>query len=403
MDGQAETPNGSSWIHDSDARVNGRHPAHRSDASSPVEGSAREKAPAGGQTQTPAWSIIVITRNEEANVEACLGSVLESFAGRSFEIVLVDSASTDRTVELARRHPVRVVSLPPSPRLNPAVGRHFGLQHARGRYLLFLDGDCTLLPRWVAEAERALDDEPDLGGVAGASYGLLTPAADGTPRYQDEYPTADYDSPPYLAGSAAYKREVIDKAGGFNPNLFSCEEEEIGARVRKAGYRMRRLRMQMSQHHPRHGKESVSELFRRLRRRYFIGLGQLARYTFSQGLPIERPLAPISRHLVFFGLMTAGVLAALVSLATADATAIAAWAISMTVLFALFAFKARELRKPAYYFLEWAVASPAVVYGMLLPTFGPDRLHATLEPIAVYEPAERPGSAAGNGSHGRPG
>ena len=101
--------------------------------------------------------------------------------------------------------------------------------------------------------------------------------------------------------------------------------------------------------------------------------------------------------------MAAGVLAALVSLAARDATLVTAWAAAMVISFGLFAAKTRELRKPAYYFLEWAVASPAVVYGMLLPPFGPDRLHATLEPIAVYEPAERPGTAAGNGSHGRAG
>ena len=123
----------------------------------------REQAP-------PRWSVVIITRNEEANTEPCLRSVLEAFQGCDVEIVLVDSASTDRTVNIARRFPVKVVCLPPSKHLNPAIGRSTGFTHTSGRYVLFLDGDCILSRDWVPLAERALDDDPGLGGVAGALF-----------------------------------------------------------------------------------------------------------------------------------------------------------------------------------------------------------------------------------------
>jgi GT2 family glycosyltransferase len=247
--------------------------------------------------------------------------------------------------------------------------------------VLFLDGDCVLDRDWVTLAEQALRDDPGLGGVAGASYGLLP--GNGASSLQDEYPRADYENPTYLAGSAAYKRDVLLRAGGFNPRLYACEEEELGARVRKAGFRMRRLRAQMSLHHPRNPKETVAELIRRLRRRYFVGLGQLTRHALAQGLPIERPAEPIRRHLAYFALLVLGIAAAIASLVFGTATFWWAWTSFMTGLFLAFALRARELRKPAYYFLEWTLASPMVVYGILLPPHANEWGHAELKPAVV--------------------
>jgi len=337
----------------------------------------------------PRWSVVIITRNEEANTESCLRSVLDAFEGRDAEIILVDSASTDRTVKIARRFPVQVICLPPSKHLNPSIGRATGFARTRGRTVLFLDGDCILTRDWVELAERTLDADTSLGGVAGASHGLLPPGPDGKRRTQDEYPNADYDNPSFLAGSAAYRREVLEKVGCFNPNLYACEEEEFGARVRKGGYRMRRLRETMSQHHPKNAKETTSELIRRVRRRYFIGLGQLVRHTFAHELPITGAVASVSRHLAYFSLLFLGALSLATSAAVASLVPLGLWGLLMAGTFTLFAVKSRSVSKPAYYFLEWTLASPMVVWGLILPPLAAEWRRPGLEPVAVHEPANR--------------
>ena len=53
----------------------------------------------------PLWSVVVIARNEEASIATCLESVLHTFEGRSYELIFVDSASTDNTVLIASRFP----------------------------------------------------------------------------------------------------------------------------------------------------------------------------------------------------------------------------------------------------------------------------------------------------------
>ncbi len=105
-------------------------------------------------------SVIVPARNEEAN----LGSCLESLAGESgvsFEIILVDDASTDRTREVAQSFPsVRVVEAgePPGNWTGKNNAMAAGAAVAGGEWLLFTDADTVHLPgsvaRAVAEASR---------------------------------------------------------------------------------------------------------------------------------------------------------------------------------------------------------------------------------------------------------
>jgi glycosyltransferase involved in cell wall biosynthesis len=105
-------------------------------------------------------SVIVPARNEEA----CLGTCLESLVaqtGVSFEIIVVDDASTDRTREIAQSFPgVRVVNpgvLPQgwSGKNNALVA---GAKEARGEWLLFTDADTVhragSLARSMAEAQQ---------------------------------------------------------------------------------------------------------------------------------------------------------------------------------------------------------------------------------------------------------
>src|SRR5260370_20472625 len=90
----------------------------------------------------PEVSIIVPARNEEASLGDCLQS-LTMQTGVSYEIIVVDDGSTDRTREIAESFAgVRLISAGPLPAgwtgKNNAVGA--GGRGARGRWRLFTDG-----------------------------------------------------------------------------------------------------------------------------------------------------------------------------------------------------------------------------------------------------------------------
>lgn len=78
-------------------------------------------------------SVVVITLNEERKLRRCLEPV--KWAD---EIIVVDSFSTDRTVDIAREYTDRVYR---NPWKGFAAQRTFGMEHATGDWILFLDAD----------------------------------------------------------------------------------------------------------------------------------------------------------------------------------------------------------------------------------------------------------------------
>ena len=110
-------------------------------------------------TAQPTISVIVPARDEEASLGACLESLVAQ-TGVSFEIIVVDDGSTDRTREIAQSFSeVRVVDAGPLPQgwtgKNNAMSA--GAKQARGEWLLFTDADTlhslTSLARGLTEAE----------------------------------------------------------------------------------------------------------------------------------------------------------------------------------------------------------------------------------------------------------
>lgn len=99
----------------------------------------------------PRLSLIVITKNEEANIRRCLASV--PFAD---EIVVVDSASTDRTVEVARSLGAKVLQPEDWPGFGPQKQR--ALDHASGKWILSLDADEWIGPELAEEIRTVIAD-----------------------------------------------------------------------------------------------------------------------------------------------------------------------------------------------------------------------------------------------------
>jgi len=91
-----------------------------------------------------AVSVIVITRDEEANLERCLASA----RAIASEIVVVDSGSTDRTVDIARRLADVVIE---QPWLGYGPQKQFALEHASADWVLALDADEALTPELAQE------------------------------------------------------------------------------------------------------------------------------------------------------------------------------------------------------------------------------------------------------------
>jgi len=115
-------------------------------------------------SDSPLVSVIVPARNEEASLAQCLESLV-SQTGVSFEIVVVDDASTDRTRQIAESFSqVHTIDAPPLP---PAwTGKNnalaAGAKAARGKWLLFTDADTV---HHAGSLARSLEEAKERGAA----------------------------------------------------------------------------------------------------------------------------------------------------------------------------------------------------------------------------------------------
>jgi glycosyltransferase involved in cell wall biosynthesis len=105
------------------------------------------------QTMTIPLSILVLTRNEETKLAECLDSV----QGLG-EIVVVDSLSSDATLDIARRYTDQIY---PCPFEGFGSQRNYGLDRCRGEWVMMLDADERFTPELRAEVNQIVS-QPQL-------------------------------------------------------------------------------------------------------------------------------------------------------------------------------------------------------------------------------------------------
>ncbi|MGW8257319.1 MAG: glycosyltransferase, partial [Thermoguttaceae bacterium] len=116
-------------------------------------------------SERPKVSVIIILYNRAELTLACLKSLL-AFAHPSWEVILVDNASTDRTPELLSRiRGVRVIGNRENKGFSAAVNQAAAI--AKGDYLLLLNNDAQILGNGINEALKYLEKHHDVGAVGG--------------------------------------------------------------------------------------------------------------------------------------------------------------------------------------------------------------------------------------------
>jgi GT2 family glycosyltransferase len=190
---------------------------------------------------------VVIGRNEGARLLRCLDSV----AGTT-RVVYVDSGSTDGSVEAARRRGVDVVELDPGRPFTAARGRNAGVERLLERepslhYVQFVDGDCEVVPGWLARARERLERDADLAVVCGRRR-ERRPEASVWNRIVD----VEWDTPvgdvAACGGDSMMRLDAFRAAGGFDPTLIAGEEPDLCARMRDLGWRIARIDAEMTLH-----------------------------------------------------------------------------------------------------------------------------------------------------------
>jgi glycosyltransferase involved in cell wall biosynthesis len=192
--------------------------------------------------------VVVIARNEGERLLACL----DSLRGQAAWTVYADSASSDGSPERARACGVEVVVLDPSRPLNAARGRNAGFArvmelHPALEFVFFVDGDCVLEPGFLAAARAELLGEPTLGAVCGRRRELVPEASLFNRAVDCEWntPVGEAES---FGGDVLIRVCALREAGGYREAMNQGEDPELAYRVRRAGWRIRRIAHDMTWH-----------------------------------------------------------------------------------------------------------------------------------------------------------
>lgn len=186
-------------------------------------------------------SIVICSKDRPADLARAIASVRASGdPGRRAEIVVVEEADRPRTIP-----DIRYVHLPRAGR-GFGYARNAGIRAAAGDLLLFLDDDCEAEPGWIEHLTAPLRERRDVLGVAGAvlvrDCGPIGYAENilgfpgGGLRYLHAARGQIVPSRYLSTCNCAYRREAVERAGGFvEDTLFGGEDFLLAERVSALG------------------------------------------------------------------------------------------------------------------------------------------------------------------------
>jgi cellulose synthase/poly-beta-1,6-N-acetylglucosamine synthase-like glycosyltransferase len=218
----------------------------------------------------PFISVVVGIRNEERYIEECIESLLRlDYPQDSYEIIIVDGMSTDKTRDLVKRYPVRLLL---NKRKNVGAARNLGVENARGNLVAFTDGDCKVDSQWLKILVREMQDasadvmcvggpnlifdtDPVFGRVVGYAQETFL-GSGGSAQSKNSTKKQYVSSIPNC--NAMYRKNSIQEVGYFDERFLIGQDGDLNYRIGKKGYKFLYIPEAQVLHHRRGTFKSFS-------------------------------------------------------------------------------------------------------------------------------------------------
>ncbi|MBI3300242.1 MAG: glycosyltransferase family 2 protein [Elusimicrobia bacterium] len=253
---------------------------------------------------SPRASVIILNYAGEALLPPCLAA-LEAQTFPDFELILVDNASSDRSVEViesfTRRSPLRVKTVLLRENLG-CCGNQKGLDRAEGGLIVLLNNDTRPDPRWLEELVEAADAHPEVGACAskmlvegtsiidsaGVGYSTLLKGF----NHGEGEEGAKHDDPVLVfgvcTGAALFRRTLLAEMGFHDEDFFLIHDDtDLSFRAQLAGWKVLYVPTAVVHHKVRASIGRMSDLavYHTLRNSEFVRIKNLPAALFLRFLP----------------------------------------------------------------------------------------------------------------------
>ncbi len=199
------------------------------------------------------FSLLIPNWNGESVLPRCLGA-LAAQTFQDFEIIVIDNASTDGSVEFVKAHYPQVTLVQLEKNLGFAAATNIGALQARGEWLALLNNDAFPEPGWLSALLSAAREHPEYSSFASQLVQADRPATlDGAgdayhvsgmawrryynfPVEKAPQQVEEIFSP--CAAAGLYRRDAYLDVGGLDEGFTSYHEDvDLGFRLRLHGHR----------------------------------------------------------------------------------------------------------------------------------------------------------------------
>ena len=199
-------------------------------------------------------SFIIIGKNEGWRLEKCLQSipcVVEQDAIANYEIIYVDSQSTDNSIELAKRYGAKAFLV--TGECNAAIARNIGAREAMGDILFFIDGDMELFPGFLSKVltQDGRLEYPFISGI----FNDVVHDLDWNYLYtsrRHKLQEGEADAVQATTGGLfMIEHSLWNQVKGLDTRLKIGEDYDIGLRLTKLGIPLHRKAILLANHYMR--------------------------------------------------------------------------------------------------------------------------------------------------------
>ena len=178
-------------------------------------------------------SFIIPVLNGERFIGECIDSIIAQMFNND-ELIVVDNGSIDRTLDIVRGYGRATILQ--FPKTTIAYRRNRGAEVAAGNVLAFIDSDCVLCQGWRENVDEVLTDENI--HVTGSTCDIPHPSHWIERAWYSRRPKKVTPAKYINSGNLVVRREAFNAVGGFDENLVTDEDYDIGQRFNGNNFRV---------------------------------------------------------------------------------------------------------------------------------------------------------------------